>query len=77
MTGDNDSPEQAIADLQTRVAFQEDTLHALNEVIASQDVVISRLQEQMRVLNKKLDDVANSLDQRPTSAGDEPPPPHY
>lgn len=77
MTASNEQTEQAIADLQTRVAFQEDTLHALNEVITTQDAVIARMQEQLRVLNKKLDDIANSLEQRATAVGDEPPPPHY
>lgn len=66
---------EAIAELQSRVAFQEDTLNSLNRVIAEQDANITQLQKQLQLLNKKLNDVANNIEQS-GGATDEAPP-HY
>ncbi len=75
-TSDAPSKESAIADLQSRVAFQEDTLQALNQVIADQDAGIRQLQKQVQLLNKKLNDIANNIGQGGSQEGEEPPP-HY
>jgi SlyX protein len=71
------STEAAIADLQSRVAFQEDTLQSLNKIIAAQDASIAKLQQQLQVLNRKVMDLAEAVEHKPMSVGDEPPPPHY
>lgn len=68
--------DAAIADLQSRIAFQEDTLHKLNKVIADQDSGIRQLQQQVQLLNKKLNDVASNIGQGGNSDGEEAPP-HY
>jgi SlyX protein len=73
---DVSSKEAAIADLQSRVAFQEDTLQALNQVIADQDAGIRQLQKQVQLLNKKLNDVASNIGQGGSADGEETPP-HY
>lgn len=71
----NELQEQLI-ELQTRVAFQEDTLTQLNQVVAKQDQEILTLQQQLRLLAKRLDDALYLQEQ-----GDEKPlderPPHY
>ncbi len=66
--------QEKLVDLESRLAFQEHTLQALNDVIASQ-------QQEIQVLRLALQD----LDQRmramaPASLiepGEEGPPPHY
>lgn len=71
----NELQEQLI-ELQTRVAFQEDTLTQLNQVVAKQDQEILTLQQQLRLLAKRLEDalfqeelgVEKQIDERP---------PHY
>jgi Uncharacterized protein conserved in bacteria len=71
----NELQEQLI-ELETRVAFQEDTLTQLNQVVAKQDQEILTLQQQLRLLAKRLDDalyvqeqgIAKPLEERP---------PHY
>lgn len=71
--------EDQIVDLQTRLAYQEDTLNELNRVISSQDQQILSLQEQMRVLVGRFRDMAeaaNSNPSAPASLVDERPP-HY
>lgn len=68
--------DETLAELQSRMAFQEDTLHSLNQVIATQDASIARLQKQMQVLNTKLNDLATAVDES-TGSDDQEVPPHY
>ena len=66
--------ENQLIDLQTRFAFQEDTLMALNDVVANQARHIEQLQALLRQLQQSLQEV------REQSQGGEvieAPPPHY
>lgn len=72
----NENLEEQLIDLQSRVAYQEDTLQQLNAVIADQDAYIRALQVQMQALAKKLDDLSYSVEQRDSRPVDEKPP-HY
>ncbi len=65
-----------LIDLQTRVAFQEDTLGELNRVVAVQDQEIRQLREQLLLLAKRLDDFLYTQEQAGTKPADERPP-HY
>lgn len=47
-----------LVELQTRIAYQEDTIHQLNQVITKQDADILQLQHQMRLLAKRIDELA-------------------
>ena len=63
-----------IVELQTRLAFQEDSIHELSMIVARQqqtlDQVVPLLQRlQLQVSALTPPDV--------TDPGDEPPPPHY
>ncbi|MGH1484609.1 MAG: SlyX family protein [Cellvibrionaceae bacterium] len=61
-----------INDLQTRLTYQEDLLQSLNDVIANQDLMLSRLQHELQQNRQKLDEVAYSMEAK----GSEKPP-HY
>lgn len=63
-----------LEDLQTRFAFQEDLVQALNQQVAEQAATLARLQQEQRVLLDYLRQLSDSL---PTAAQQEPPPPHY
>ncbi|WP_370060415.1 SlyX family protein, partial [Neptunomonas phycophila] len=65
--------EQRISDLEMRVAFQEDTLDKLSDVIAEQDRIIIDLRRAITLLNDQL----KKVDTRQDLPSDEPPPPHY
>ncbi|HSX85836.1 MAG TPA: SlyX family protein [Cellvibrio sp.] len=71
----NELQEQLI-ELQTRVAFQEDTLTQLNQVVAKQDQEILTLQQQLRLLAKRFDDTLYQQEQGDGKPLDERPP-HY
>lgn len=50
--------EDELVELQTRIAFQEDTINQLNQVITKQDADIIQLQQQIRLLAKRMDELA-------------------
>ena len=65
--------ESRIADLEARLAFQDDTIQTLNDVLVEQQRIMERLQLQLRALAKRQEEM-----QVPMDAGeDEAPPPHY
>lgn len=64
--------EGRIVELESRQAFQDDTIQALNDALVQQQKLIERLQMQMLALAKRQEEVS------PFSASqDEAPPPHY
>lgn len=68
-----------LADLQSRLAFQEQTLIDLNEVVARQAEQIDRLEQHLRALAGKYRDLRDAVEQSPgegDSLADERPP-HY
>jgi SlyX protein len=66
------SLETQVEDLQTRLVYQEDLLQSLNDVIAKQDSVIVRLEQQNLENQQRIDDALHLFDSR----GSEKPP-HY
>lgn len=65
--------EERVTELETRIAFQDDTLLALNDVIVEQQRVVDRLQLQMAALLKRYEEVMGQYE----SSEEEAPPPHY
>lgn len=63
-------------ELESRLAFQDDLIEKLNEVVAAQDRQIMDLQARLVALQKRLDDLAESAPASADSAGHEVPP-HY
>lgn len=61
-----------IDDLQGRLAYQEDLLQTLNDVISNQDASILKLQQQLRQSQERLDEVAYSIENKVQER-----PPHY
>ncbi|MCE1114199.1 MULTISPECIES: SlyX family protein [Pseudomonas] len=67
------SLELQIVELETRQAFQDDTIQALNDVVVEQGRVIERLQLQVAELIKRYEEMVGQYG----SEGEEAPPPHY
>ena len=65
--------EQRITDLESRLAFQDDTIQALNDVLVAQQRELERLQLQVAALARRQEEIGGQLD----AAEDEAPPPHY
>lgn len=68
--------QEQLIDLQTRVAYQEDTLEQLNQVITQQDADITQLKQQIRILAQRLEDSLRTQGQEGELVQDERPP-HY
>lgn len=68
--------ENQMVDLQTRVAFHEDTLEQLSEIIAKQDADIIQLKQQLRLLAKNLEELQGTQGQGDDEITNDRPP-HY
>lgn len=70
----NDELIARLDELETRLAFQDDTIEALNEVVSRQELALEKLQRSLELLARRQADLAASL---PGGAEDDQPPPHY
>ena len=66
--------ENRIIDLESKLAFQDETINDLNEVVTDQQQQLDQLREELRLLNLRISSVAEASN---TSEEKEPPPPHY
>lgn len=65
--------EQRVTDLETQLAFQDDTIAALNDVLTAQQRDVERLQLQMTALLKRQEEMAGQFG----GFEEDAPPPHY
>lgn len=68
------SLDERVMELETRLAFQDDTIQALNDVLVVQQRAVERLQLQMAALIKRQEEMGG---QYGTLEEEEAPPPHY
>ncbi|MCI7717700.1 SlyX family protein [[Pasteurella] aerogenes] len=66
--------EHRLAELETKIAFQEKNLEDLNQALIEQQFIIEKLQLQIRYLANKFKDIQPS---NIASQAEETPPPHY
>jgi len=62
-------------ELESRLAFQDDVIESLNEVVARQDREIALLTQRVADLTAKFEELATSA--APAAASGHEPPPHY
>ncbi|KJH80804.1 SlyX family protein [Pseudomonas sp. KSR10] len=65
--------EQRITDLEARLAFQDDTIQTLNDVLIAQQRTVERLQAQLGMLARRQEEIQSRMG----GDEDEAPPPHY
>lgn len=65
--------EARFIELETRIAFQEDSIQQLNDTIVEQQQSIDRLMTIVKVINQQIRSIPTDLE---GSTGNEPPP-HY
>ncbi len=66
--------EDRLAELETKLMFQENLVEQLNQAVIDQQFVIDKMQTQLRYLANKLKDMQPS---NIASRTEETPPPHY
>lgn len=65
---------ERIADLEIRLAHQEQTADELSAVVAEQASLVELLREQVRRLSGQMGELAEVVSEKTPS---DPPPPHY
>ncbi|WP_019677645.1 SlyX family protein [Arsukibacterium perlucidum] len=75
MTDKDAAMQQQLIELESKLAFQEDTVNSLNNELHQHQLRIEKLQQQVMLLAEKLRQLPE--DQGILSPEDEPPPPHY
>lgn len=71
---DSNNDQDKLVDLQSRLAFQDQTINELNDALTSQQQQIDKLQYQLKLLNDKLVDMEEGTFD--INQGEEKPP-HY
>lgn len=70
--------EQRLDELESRVAFQDETIRVLNDTIATQDRQLLAVQAELKVLRERLKELASSAGGgQLASETEETMPPHY
>ncbi len=67
--------EDRLIDIETKLAYQEDTIQALNEIVSSQQGQLNRLQKSCELLIERMQDFRGQIGD-PIDPADEQPP-HY
>lgn len=67
------SLEARVMELESRLAFQDDTIQALNDELVEQQKRIERMQVQFSALARRQEELQGQVG----IAEDEAPPPHY
>ncbi|WP_062382757.1 SlyX family protein [Pseudomonas abietaniphila] len=65
--------DERVMELESRLAFQDDTIQALNDVLIAQQRSLERMQLQMAALIKRQEEMGGQFE---AFEGDAPPP-HY
>ncbi|AYC32174.1 hypothetical protein D3880_07170 [Pseudomonas cavernae] len=65
--------EERVTELESRLAFQDDTIQALSDVLVAQQQVIDRVQLQLATLARRQEELQGRFD----IIDDDVPPPHY
>jgi SlyX protein len=66
------SLDERVMELETRLAFQDDTIQALNDVLVTQQRSLDRLQLQIAALIKRQEEMGGQF-----GLDEDAPPPHY
>ncbi|MFK7702730.1 SlyX family protein [Pseudomonas caspiana] len=67
------SLEARVTELESRLAFQDDTIQALNDVLVAQQRSLDRLRQQFAAMLKRQEEMGSQFE----VFGEDTPPPHY
>lgn len=67
------SLEERVMELESRLAFQDDTIQALNDVLVVQRRELDHLQQQMAAMLERQQEIGSQFE----AFQEEAPPPHY
>ncbi len=68
--------DQRLIELETRIAFQDDTIEQLNQIIAAQQRQIDQLHKEIAAIAARLSE-SGVITSNIATLAEETPPPHY
>lgn len=68
--------QERVDHLESQLAFQEDTIESLNQLVTAQSEAVYRLQQQLQTLTNKYQELNDQQGDGPSATAHEPPP-HY
>ena len=68
------TPEQRLDELETRLSFQDHTVHQLNDALTDQQRQIDRLHAEIDTLRQRIEAVSAAV---PAQSAEDEVPPHY
>ncbi len=71
------SVDERLAELESRLAFQDDTVHSLNAIVAAQQLDIDRLKLQVKQLASALRTMRDDFGGAGGGSIEDERPPHY
>jgi SlyX protein len=76
MSGSDAGEARRLEELESRLAFQDDLIESLNQVVARQDRELAQLDRRVRELERRLAELAEAAASSGAPPGHEVPP-HY
>lgn len=67
--------DEQLIDLQTRLAFQEETIAELNKILTDQQRQLDKLQLEMNVVAQRCRELVDAIEAGPSATDEKPP--HY
>ena len=71
---DYDKLQSQIDDLQAQIAFQDDTIAQLNDIVTNQDKIIRKMEQRFMLIGEKIQDMESQLPNKAFNPADELPP---
>lgn len=66
-----------LADLESRLAFQDDTIETLNQLVIQQSEQLQRMEQKIKLLGQRLQQLQERSDDQQTNDPADEVPPHY
>ena len=66
--------QEQIEELQSKMAFQDDVIEQLNEIVTKQDAILRKMEQRFVLIGDKIHEMEHQLPNRPFNPVDEKPP---
>lgn len=69
--------DQNLVDLESRIAFQEDSIQKLQDLVATQQKQLYDLEEAVKAMARRISQASTGNESSGTGSADQERPPHY
>jgi len=72
--GESEVWQARLDELETRLAFQDDTIQSLNDALGQQQILLEKMRRSLELIAKRQAEMVTLM---PGESSDDQPPPHY